>query len=94
MQEWTQEEAIAYECACEAITHLRAILTGEIEEELEKPKPDKAHLQNLYEESSRLFRERAELQIKDHTEIARIRSQYGARVREWFSSHRPVAAGA
>jgi len=94
MQEWTQEEAIAYECACEAITHLRAILTGEIEEELKKPNPNKAHLQNLHEESSQLFRERAGLQIKDHTEIARIRFQYGAHVREWLYTHRPVATGA
>jgi len=94
MQEWTQEEAIAYECACEAITHLRAILTGEIEEELKKPNPDKVHLQKLHEESSQLFRERTELQIKDHAEIAHIRSQYGARVRKWLSSHRPVSVGA
>lgn len=29
MQKWTQAEAVAFECACEVITDLRAILTGE-----------------------------------------------------------------
>ncbi len=28
MQQWTQEEAIAFECACEVITDMMAIQSG------------------------------------------------------------------
>jgi len=94
MPEWTQDEAIAYECACEVITHLRAILTGEMEEELQKPNPNKGYLQQLNEESARLFRERANLQVKEQDEITRIRSEYGARVRAWLNDHNSVASTA
>ena len=31
--DWTQDEAIAYECACETITHVIGICTAMIEEE-------------------------------------------------------------
>ena len=85
MQEWTQDEAIAYECAREVITHLRAILTGEIAEENRKEQPDAQKLERLHAESSRLFRERAQLHVKDHEEIARVRAEYGARVRAYMA---------
>ena len=84
-RQWTQDEAIAYECAREVITHLRAILTGEIDEENRKEQPDAQKLERLYAESSRLFRERAQLHVKDHEEIARVRAEYGARVRAYMA---------
>ncbi|MBR4876279.1 MAG: hypothetical protein IKU14_01025 [Rhodocyclaceae bacterium] len=84
-RQWTQDEAIAYECAREVITHLRAILTGEIDEENRKEQPDAQKLERLHAESSRLFRERAQLHVKDHEEIARVRAEYGARVRAYMA---------
>ena len=65
MRKWTQDQAIAYECARECITDLRAILTGQIYEESSKPHPDAERLASLRAERSRLFRERAALGVKD-----------------------------
>lgn len=90
MQKWTQDEAIAFECAREVITDLRAILTGQIADESSKEQPDAQKLERLYAESSRLFRERAELRLKDHEAVARARSEYGARVRAWREGRRAV----
>jgi len=95
MQKWTQEEAIAFECAREVITHLRAILTSQIADESSKEHPDAEKLAHLYAESSRLFRERAGLHVKDHAEVARVRSEYGALVRAWQTEpvdHQTVTA--
>jgi hypothetical protein len=83
MQKWTQDEAIAFECAREVITDLRAILTDQIAEESSKAPPDADKLESLHAESSRLFRERAGLHVKDHAEVARVRAEYGARIRAW-----------
>ena len=83
MQKWTQNEAVAFECAREVITDLRAILTARITEESNKEHPDTERLAELRAERSRLFRERADLRVKDHAEIARVRAEYGAQVRTW-----------
>jgi len=93
MKKWTDDEAVNYECAREAITHMRAILTEEIEKESQKSNPDEERLENLYAESSRMFQERAGLQVKDHANIARVRAEYGARVRAWLSAHESSAMG-
>jgi hypothetical protein len=95
MQQWTQDEAIDYECAREAITHMRAILTSQITEESRKEHPDAERLESLYAESSRLFRERAGLRVKDHAEIARVQAEYGAKIRAWnaeSTEHHAVTA--
>lgn len=73
---WTQEEAIAYECALECISDLRAILTGERHD---NPTPER--LAALDAEFSRLGAERRALSVHEHAEIARIRSDYGRRIR-------------
>lgn len=73
---WTQEEAIAYECALECISDLRAILTGERHD---NPTPER--LAEIEAEFSRLGAERRALSVHDHAEIARIRSSYGRRIR-------------
>lgn len=83
MQKWTQDEAIAFECAREVITDLRAILTSQITEEANKEHPDTQRLTELRTERSRLFRERAGLRVKDHTTVSHVRAKYGARVRAW-----------
>ncbi|GHT82472.1 hypothetical protein AGMMS49960_09240 [Betaproteobacteria bacterium] len=80
---WTQDEAIDFECAREVITDLRAILTGQIYEETSKEHPDAEKLERLHAESSRLFRERAGLHVKDQANVARVLAEYGAQVRSW-----------
>lgn len=87
MQKWTQDEAIAFECACEAITHLQAILTGQIDEERRKGCPDTERIESLRAERLRLSQERANLHVKDHENVARVRAEYGARVRAWRAEY-------
>ncbi|QNP47187.1 hypothetical protein [Diaphorobacter aerolatus] len=91
MQKWTQTEAIAFECACEVITDLRAILTGQIADETRKENPDAKLIASLRDERSRLFRERAGLSVKDQATLARVRAEYGAHVRSWRAKHNMVA---
>ena len=74
---WTQEEAIAYESALECITHLRAILTAERHND----NPPSERLAEIEAESARLASERRALSVHDHAEIARIRRDYGQRIR-------------
>lgn len=83
MPKWTQQEAIAYECACEVINDVIGILTGQIAEETRKEHPDAERLAALRAERSRLSREQADLHVKDHAAVARARAEYGARVRAW-----------
>lgn len=80
---WTQDEAVAYEAAREAITHMRAIITHEIDQEMHRADPNPSRLQALEAEDLRLHHERAALRVEDHDTIARIRRDYGARIREW-----------
>jgi hypothetical protein len=94
MQEWTQDEAIAYECAREVITDLRAILISQVYEESKKSHPDAELLERWEAESQRLFRERANLQVHDHAEIARIRAEYGALVRSWYAERQDMKQAA
>ena len=92
MKQWTQTEAVAYECAREVITDLMAIQTGQIAEESSKPDPDTARIEGLRAERSRLFLERADLRVNDSAEVARIRAEYGALVRSWRADRQAVAA--
>jgi len=87
MQKWTQDEAIAFECAREAITHLRAILTSEIYDESKKTNPDKNRMDNLYKERSKLFLERENLHVEDQEKIKNIRQEYGLRIRNWSNKN-------
>lgn len=83
MKQWTQDEAIAFECAREAITHMIAIQSTEIADEAAKAYPDAERIANLSAERSRLVRERSALHVNDVVDIARIRVEYGAVVRSW-----------
>ncbi len=78
---WTQDEAIAFECAREVITDLMALYSGNIAAESRQPKPDAGRLAEFRAERSRLAQERAKLHVSDLADIARIRSEYGAIVR-------------
>jgi len=83
MQQWTQDEAIAFECACEAITDMMAIQSGQIAEEAKKAEPDADRVASLRAERSRLYQERLATHVDDHDEVARIRTKYGAIIRAW-----------
>lgn len=92
MQQWTQDEAIAFECAREVITDMMAIQTGQIADEGNKAAPDADRLACLRAERSRLSQERAALHVDDLAAVARIRTEYGAIVRAWREEHHPIAA--
>lgn len=86
---WTQDEAIAFECAREVITDMMAIQTSQIAEEASKAAPAADRLVSLRAERSKLAQERATLHVDDQAAVARVRTEYGAIVRAWRSSRQP-----
>lgn len=78
------QPSIAFECTCEAVTHMMAIQSAEIASESSKTTPDADH--------SRLFQERSALHVHDLANIARIRGEYGAIVRAKREEQRAIAA--
>lgn len=74
---WTQDESINYECACDCIVHLMAICNGEMHDEATTV----ARHDALLVERSRLHAEMHVLGVQDYADIARIRRDYGQRVR-------------
>ena len=74
---WTQDESINYESACDCIVHLMAICSGEMHDEATTV----ARHDALLVERSRLYGEMHVLGLHDHADIARIRRDYGQRVR-------------
>lgn len=91
MQQWTQDEAIAFECAREVITDMMAIQTGQMAEEACKAAPDANRLASLRAERSRLAQERAALHVDDLTAVARIRTEYGTIVRARREERQAIA---
>lgn len=80
-EKWTQEQAIAYECARELIGHLIAIKSEQIERERCKPTLDQERIEALCRERTVLDQERQELHVTDDTAVARIRKDYGTTIR-------------
>jgi hypothetical protein len=78
---WTQDQAVAYECARDCITHLMSCYSALIEDGLRR---DIAPLElDAYErEIKRLAQERQELRVHDDVAIERIRKEYGQLVKE------------
>ena len=86
---WTQNQAIAYESACELIGHLMAIKSEQIEQieqELGKVTPDQERIEALRLARSALHQERTALNVTDDAEVARIRADYGATIRAYESN--------
>lgn len=81
MAKWTQEQAVAFECARECITDMMGICSTKIAEEEGKTDPDRAVLTELENELTRLARERSSLTITDDERIATVRRQYGEVIR-------------
>lgn len=75
---WTQDEAVAYECARECITHLMAHYSALLETENAMCVERAAEYEHKLE---MLAQERLSLRISDHDEIARIRRGYGRLIR-------------
>ena len=92
MQQWTQNQAIAFECAREVITDMMALCTLRITEEAAKEAPHADRLAELRADRSKLAQERAALHVTDEADIARIRTEYGAIVRAWRAEHHAIAA--
>lgn len=77
---WTQDEAIAFECARECITDVMAICSAAIADEERRGVPDTARLVELEAQLARLSSERAGLKVTDHDRVATVRREYGAQV--------------
>ena len=75
--EWTQEDAVAYEAACECITHMMAVYTSKMHDasisEIER--------EEIKAKRSLLAQEKRELHVHEKEKIARIREEYGAVLR-------------
>lgn len=78
MSHWTQNEAIAFECAREAITDIIAIRTDQITQEAGKNQPDIVLLAKLRSKRSLLVQKRMVLHIEQQDKISRIRKRYGS----------------
>lgn len=89
---WTQDEAVAFECARECITDLMGICSTAIADEESKAAPNLPHLEGLEVQLADLARERAALTVADHEKIATIRSVYGAKVRAYREQRQQQAA--
>jgi hypothetical protein len=75
---WSQDEAIAFECARECIGHLIAIHVAA----RHSSEQDEARCAELDAEIDRLSAERRSLHVHDVEDIARIRRDYGQRIRQ------------
>ncbi|MGJ7490023.1 hypothetical protein [Variovorax sp. ZT4R33] len=83
---WSQDQAIAYECARECINELAAIYTGFIEQERTSVRPDQERIDALRSTRTRLVREQQALHVRDDAAVARINKLYSAQVRELRAS--------
>lgn len=80
---WTQDQAIAFESACEIIGHLIGIKMEQIEAELNSPAPDQARVDALRTEHHALAAERNSLHVTDTDKVSRIRREYGSMIKAW-----------
>lgn len=78
---WTQDEAIAYESACECIMHLAGIYTEQIHAARSEVPLNQALIDALRARRAALVQERYALHVQDAMQVARIRSVYGVQVR-------------
>lgn len=83
---WTQEQAVAFESACEIIGHLIGIKMEQIEAELNTATPNQSRIDALRAERHSLAVERSALHVTDTEKVSRIRREYGAMVKAWESS--------
>lgn len=92
MAKWTQDQAVAFECARECITDMMGICTAKIDEEEGRASPDAARLAELEQELSGLAKERSSLTINDDDRVATIRTVYGSQIRAYRAQQDRQAA--
>lgn len=92
MVKWTQDQAVAFECARECITDMMGICSAKISDEEGRAAPDSVRLALLEQELSELAQERAALTIHDDDRVAKIRSEYGSKIRQYRSQQHRQAA--
>lgn len=80
---WTQDQAIDYECACDAIGDMIAIKSEQIEAEINSAQPNQAMIEVLRAERHEFAQQRRMLDVSDTLMIREIRRQYGAIIRSW-----------
>jgi len=80
---WTQDQAVAFESACEIIGHLIGIKMEQIEAELSSPVPDQARIEALRAERHALAIERNTLHVTETDKVSRIRREYGTMIKAW-----------
>jgi hypothetical protein len=88
VEQWTQKQAIDYECARECITALIGVYTSDLYAEKARQAPDQAVIDRLNAEITRLFRERQDLRLTDAAEVARVTAEYGPMVRTAMEAKR------
>jgi len=86
---WSQDESIAFECARDCISDLMGILTAAIAAEEAQQSPREGHIAKLVEERSSLHHELAVLRVSDKEQIAKIRHEYGSRIRAHRAPQKP-----
>lgn len=80
---WTQEESIAYECMREVINDMVGICSHLIAKEKKEDSPDIKRIQQLNEKIAALFKERSGIDLHDSNTIAKVRREYGAKIRAY-----------
>jgi hypothetical protein len=88
---WTQDQSIAYECACELIGHLMAIKSEQIERERGAATPSQEKIEALRRGRSALHQEREALNVTDDAAVIRIRTEYGPIVRAYEAANAPAS---
>lgn len=86
---WTQDQAIAFECARECITHLMACYSALIEDG-SRFKMSPYQISAYEREITRLADERRELRVNDDEAVERIRREYGQMVKELLALMSPM----
>lgn len=88
---WSQDQAVALECAHEVISDLIAIRMQEIYAEEAKISPNARQLAALRAQVAALWDERAELKVTDDAAVAAVRANYGQQVRAHRASAQQAA---
>lgn len=80
---WTRDEAIAFECAREAMNDMVGICSTKIAEEKCNPAPDLRRIEVLHHTRLNFMKERDGVRWYDRDVIAKIRKEYGAKIRAY-----------
>lgn len=90
---WTQEEAVAFECAREYLSDIIGIYSNELSGQDGRDACSGERARWLHAEIARLAELRRQLRVKDHDQVAEVRSMYGALWRQLVGAGCQDAAG-